>query len=144
MPSTEDKLEKIFYPWGVYILIEETRERTMTVYRSCCSLLTKSTLTNVGRKEIRMTAIWGDGGLSVPRSHLQRFCLAMRILKGRREVSLLVMEMGVRVIDIPHCVQTFGFLVIFLLRCYLPHTVCAHGLVESFLRGTPVTGLVIC
>ena len=35
---------------------------------------------------IRMPAIWGDGELSVPQNHLWRFCLAMKVLKGRSEV----------------------------------------------------------
>ena len=37
---------------------------------------------------IRMPAIWGDGGLSVPKNHLWRVCSNMNVLKGKREVIL--------------------------------------------------------
>jgi len=35
---------------------------------------------------IRMPAILGDGGLRVPKNHLQRFCSEVKVFKGKREV----------------------------------------------------------
>ena len=39
---------------------------------------------------IRMPAILGDGGLRVPKNHLQRFCSEVKVFKGKR----LIIEMG--------------------------------------------------
>ena len=46
---------------------------------------------NVGKRKIAliiMPSIWGDGGLSVRRNQLQRFCLAVKVFKGKRGCNL--------------------------------------------------------
>ena len=53
-----------------------------------------------------MSAMWGDGGLSVPQKPPPKMLLGRdRFQKETGESSQLIMEMGVRVITISHCVQ---------------------------------------
>ena len=81
--------------------------------------------------KIRTLAIWAKGRLSIP-----RFFLALRILKGRREVISVNHWDGGGVVvrvTILHCMQAGDFLW-FSYRCYLVHTVLSHSLFSPELR----------
>lgn len=56
-----------------------------------------------------MSAIWGDNGFSVPQKPLPKILLSHdRFQKETGESRQLIMEMGVRVITISHCVKAYG------------------------------------
>ena len=71
---------------------------------------------------------------TIKKEKKERFCLAMKFLKGRREVVSII-EIGVRVMTIPPtCMQSHQIPLIFS-RHSLVHTVWSHSLFGRLLKG---------
>ena len=105
--------------------------------RPYCSPLTELILTE-GRREmgliIRMSTIWGDGGLSIPQNTPPKIPLSHKRFKGKEESNLLITETGGQTRPCPP-LRSGCWLLWSSPRHYLVHTAWSHSLLMRLPKG---------